>query len=128
RWSIVMNKLGGVWSSAHSDDGTGDFIGSHSGFAELNIGPKYTFLRNEQTGTIGALGLTFDIPAGDHKVFQDVGDLSMTPYISMAQNLRWGSFGSFNLMGTLGYSFATDNKRTDLFFTSFHVDYDIANA
>src|SRR5207248_2391314 len=37
------------------------------------------------------------------------------------------SWGSFNFLNTTGYSFATDNQRTDFFYSSFHIDYDVKN-
>jgi hypothetical protein len=125
RLSVVMDKLGWIWMEPHSPiDG---FV-PHSGFAEIDIGPKFTFYRCEQTGTIAAAGLTFEIPAGDHKVFQDTGDVTLRPYISFAQTFGRTSYGSFDFMTTLGYNFGVDNARTDNFFSSWHVDFNIANA
>src|SRR5262249_42820526 len=49
RLSIVMNKLGGIWLEEHFNGG--QFF-SHAGMAEINIGPKFTFLRNDQWGTL----------------------------------------------------------------------------
>jgi hypothetical protein len=125
RFSVVLNKLGGIWVNP----GDNPFPGYEkaSGFAEVDIGPKFTFLRNEQSKTLGALGLTFQIPTGSKEAFQDTGDLSLVPYLSMAQNFGRSSYGSFNAMGTLGYAFATDKLRSDYFFTSLHLDYDVAN-
>src|SRR5262249_17784552 len=98
------------------------------GFSEIHIGPKYTFLRSECTGTVGAVGLAFEIPSGPSKVFQDTGSLSLRPYVSLAQTFGRSSYGSFDAMGTIGYDFGVDNKRSDMFFTSLHLDYNVANA
>jgi hypothetical protein len=124
-WSIVLNKLGGIWINP----GDGAFPGfqSGSGFAEVDIGPKWTFLRNERSGTVGAVGLTFEIPTGSSSTYQDTGDLSLAPYLTMAQSFGRTSFGSFNLMGMLGFSFGTNDARTDRFFTNLHLDYDVGN-
>jgi hypothetical protein len=124
RFSIVMNKLGLIWSEPHNPDA--DFQ-NHFGFTELNIGPKYTFLRCENTGTLGAAGLNFQIPVGDRNVFQDTGSLTLEPYVSLGQTFCKSSYGAFNALGTIGYNFSIDNKRTDSFFTSLHLDYDIGN-
>lgn len=124
RFSLVVNKFGAIWSEPHNGDA--DFQ-PHGGFAELWIGPKYTFLRNENTKTLGAFGLTFEIPAGDSKVQQNTGSLSLVPYVSMAQNFWCTSYGSFNAMGTLGYSAGLDSNRSDHLFTSLHLDYDVGN-
>ena len=40
------------------------------------------------------------------------------------QNFGCTSYGSFNAMGTLGYSFA-DHERSDYLFSSLHLDYDV---
>ncbi|HMC66004.1 MAG TPA: hypothetical protein VKI65_13780 [Gemmataceae bacterium] len=125
RLSVVLNEFGAIWSEPHLH--SGEFV-PHAGFAEVQLGPKYTFLRCEETGTVAAAGLTFDIPAGAAKVFQDTGTLSLVPYVSAAQNFGRSSYGSFNFMGTLGYSFSVDNGRSDYFYTSLHLDYDFANA
>jgi hypothetical protein len=124
RLSFVINKLGGIWQQP---DHTTDEFGDKGGFAELWLGPKYTFLRCESTGTLGAVGLTFQIPAGSGSVEQDTGDLSLVPYISLAQSFWRSSYGTFNAMATIGYDLRCDNQRSESFFTSWHLDYDIGN-
>jgi hypothetical protein len=124
RWSIVMSEFGALWIEPHNHFGE---FGDHVGLSELRIGPKYTFLRNEQCGTLAAVGLQIDAATGSAKVFQDTGSLSLVPYVSFGQNFGRSQWGSFNFLGTLGYSAAVDNKRSDYLFTSLHLDYDIAN-
>jgi hypothetical protein len=121
-WSLVWSELGIIWMEPHNADA--DFQ-PHDGFAQITIGPKWTFLRNETTGTIAAAGLNFIFPAGDRKVLQDTGSLSMEPYISAGQ--RFGhipNWGTFHALGTLGYNLGVDDKRSDNFFLSLHVDFD----
>jgi hypothetical protein len=125
RFSVVLSELGWLWWDVHNPT---DDLRSNNGFTQIKVGPKYTFLRCEDSGTLGAVGLTFDIPAGSSKVAQDTGTLSLVPYLSMAQSFGKSSYGNFNAMGTLGYSFSTDNKRTDQFFTSLHLDFDVGGA
>jgi hypothetical protein len=124
RLSIVMQEFGVVHIGADRSSAFGD----ETGFSEVQIGPKFTFYRCEQTGTVAAAGLTFDIPAGPHKVFQDTGMLTLRPYLSFAQNFGHTSYGSFNFMSTFGYNFGTDNRRSDNFFSSYHLDFNVANA
>lgn len=124
RWSVVMNKLGGV----SINPGDNSLMASQSGFAEIWLGPKYTFIRNMDTGTVAAGGITFQIPAGSNAVGQATGSFSMVPYITIAQNFGASTYGAFNAMSTLGYSFRLDSERTNYFFWSMHLDYDIANA
>jgi hypothetical protein len=125
-WSIVMDKLGGIWVNPNGA-ALPPYNGDRSGFAEVNIGPKWTFLRNERSGTLGALGLIFEIPTGSAKTFQDTGSLSLVPYLTMGQNFLRSSYGSFNALGEIGYSFAVDGKRSDFFMTNLHLDYDVGN-
>jgi hypothetical protein len=127
RLSLVISELGFV---SLGPNNRVDGFSRHTGFAQVDIGPKYTFLRNEQTKTVAAAGLTFEIPAGSDRVFQNTGTLGLDPYVTFAHNfcrLPQG-FGSFNFLGEVGYSFATDNKRSEFLHTSLHLDYDIANA
>jgi hypothetical protein len=123
RFSVVMNELGFV-----SLDPSG--APSNTGFAEVKIGPKYTFLRSSATGTVAAAGLTFEIPAGSAKVFQDTGTLGLDPYITIGQTFGRlpNGFGTLNLLGELGYSFATDSQRSEFVHASLHLDYNIANS
>jgi hypothetical protein len=124
RLSLVVSELGVIWDEPHAS--SADFQ-PHSGFAEIHLGPKYTFYRCEQTGTIAAAGLTFEIPAGDKQVHQDTGDLSLVPYLSAGQSFFKSSYGTFDALGTIGYDFGVDDKRSDHFFLNLHLDYDYGN-
>jgi len=118
RLSFVLNKAGITWFEPHSP---ADGFDTHDGFSEIWFGPKYTFLRCERTGTLAAAGLTFQVPAGSAKVFQDTGTLSLEPYVSFGQNFLRSSYGSFNFLNTTGYTLGVDSKRTDYVFSWFHV-------
>jgi hypothetical protein len=122
-WSFVLNKLGGVSINPGHDS----LLPSESGLAELWLGPKWTFLRNTETGTVLAAGATFQIPAGPSRVAQDTGNFSVVPYITAAQNFGCTSYGSFNAMATAGYAIRADNQRTEYLFTSWHLDFDVGN-
>jgi hypothetical protein len=124
RLSFTMNKLAGITL----DPGSGSTYGTETGFAELWLGPKYTFLRNENSGSVAAAGIQFQIPIGSSNVFQNTGDLSLTPYLSYAQSFgRDWRYGSFNTLLSAGYSIATDSIRSDYGYLSAHLDFDILN-
>ncbi len=118
--SLVVNKFGWTWIDPK---GGVPGIDPGNGFSELHLGPKFTFLRSEVSGTVAALGLNFEVATGSSKVAQDTGNLSLSPYFSVAQNFWRSSFGSFNFMNTTGYSLSIDSKRTDFLYASFHLDY-----
>lgn len=122
-WSVVLNKFGGV--TINPGDNT--LVQDSSGLAEIWLGPKWTFYRNSQSGTAAALGLTFQIPAGPSGVAQDTGDFGLNPYLSVAQNFGRSSYGSFNVMNSIGYNFGVGSGRSDFFYNGFHIDYDVAN-
>jgi hypothetical protein len=122
RLSFVINKFG--FESVNPGSGS-EFHGD-TGFAEFWFGPKYTFIRGENTGTLLAGGIQFQIPTGDHSNFQDTGSLSLVPYVSFAQSfLRDWSPGSFNTMVNTGYSFSVNNERSDYYYLSAHLDMNV---
>jgi hypothetical protein len=122
--SLTVDELGLVFM--HPNSGVGD-IQPHNGFAEIHLGPKVTFLRNDTTGTVAAAGLIFELPVGTGSAFQDTRNLGLTPYFSIAQNFWHTNFGSLNFMNTDGYSFGIGSPRGDFFYASFHLDYDVGN-
>jgi hypothetical protein len=124
RWSIVMNKFGGL--AIQPSDTT--FIDKESGFSEIWIGPKYTFYRDDINYTAAAVGLTFQIPAGSSHVFQDTGSLTLSPYFSFAKSFGKlpNGYGNFNYMSTTGFAFSVDAQRSDYFYSNFHLDFDVA--
>lgn len=117
RFSIVLNKMGFLYSDPEANP-----LDFHPeiGFAELWIGPKLTFWRDDKTGTIAAVGATIQIPAGSADNFQDTGKISVAPYISFAQVF----LHDFHFMTTAGWTIG-DNERTDYFYNSYHLDYDV---
>jgi hypothetical protein len=124
--TVDVNRLGGVWMDPNNPSNPA--FANHTGFSELWIGPKITFLRNDTCGTLMAAGVTFQIPTGPASVFQNTGNLSIDPYFSFGQNfLRSFTYGSFNFLNTTGYAIPCDNERSGYFHTSFHLDFDVGN-
>ncbi len=123
RLSFTIHKFGGVWFNT----GSGSLYENQSGFAEFWFGPKYTFIRSEETGSLLAGGLQFQVPTSSG-AFQNAGSLSLVPYVTYGQNfLRDLRVGSFNgLVGT-GYSFSTNSARSDYYYLSGHIDLDVLN-
>ncbi|MDY3563518.1 hypothetical protein R5W23_005130 [Gemmata sp. JC673] len=125
RWSLVFHKFGGV---TVNPDGASRF-GDETGFAELWLGPKYTFYRGEENGALAAGGVQFQLPVGSSGAFQNTGSLSLVPYVTYGQNfLRDLRLGSFNSIITSGYSFSTNNERSDYYWLSAHLDFDVMNT
>lgn len=125
RLSFVVHKLGGLSLSPGRFSAFPDEVG----FAELWLGPKYTFLREEETGSVLAGGLQFQLPVGSANVFQNTGSLSLVPYLSYAQAFgsEWRVGGVNTLLGT-GYAFSTGNQRSDYYYLSAHIDWDVLHG
>jgi hypothetical protein len=124
RWSLVISELGFISFQPHdSDVGLRD----ETGFAELRLGPKWTFYRDEQNGRVAAFGLTFDIPAGSPSVFQNTGSFSLDPYLSFGQTFGRSSYGTFNFMAGAGFWASVNDERSSYTHLNLHIDYDVAN-
>jgi hypothetical protein len=124
RWSFTLNKLGFI----SVNPGSGSGLGSQASFAELWLGPKYTFIRGEESGSLLAGGLQFQIPTGNAGTYQNTGSLSLVPYLTYGQNFgRDFSYGSFNALVGTGYSFSVNNVRSDYYYLSAHIDWDVMN-
>ena len=123
RFSVVLHKLGGLVINPGSESG----LSNATGMAEIWLGPKYTWYRNDQTGTIAATGAIFQIASGSSNVYQNTGGFSVAPYANIAQKFWRTSWGTFGVQDTLGYSFSANRERSDYLYDSIHLDYNIAN-
>lgn len=124
RLSLVLHKLGGV----RLDPNNQTPYRTETGFAELWLGPKFTFIRNPEAGRLLAGGLQFQIPIGSAGVMQDTGSLSLVPYASFGQSFfRESRVGTVNTLATGGYALSTNSARSDYLFLSGHVDVDVLN-
>jgi hypothetical protein len=124
RLSLVVSELGLIHIDPHAP---ADGFQAHTGFAEVHLGPQYTFIRDEKTGTLLAGGLQLEIPAGPGKVFQDTGDLSLDPYVSFGQAFGRTNFGMFHFLNTTGFDIASNHQRSNFFYSNFHLDFDVLN-
>jgi hypothetical protein len=123
RLSLTINKLGAISVNPSNKP----LLDSEFGFAELWLGPKFTFYRDPQFGTILAAGAIFQIPTGPAKVFQDTGNLSIVPYLSAGKTLTEFRAGSFNGILTAGYAFSTNRLRSEYLYATAHLDFDVRN-
>lgn len=127
RFSLVLHNLGGVAAQPNGlitvPAGSSPVFGDDVGFAQIQIGPKFTFYRDDVTNTVMAFGLNFEIPVGSSRLAQDTGSGAVTPYFSLGQQLGL----NWHFLGTFGYRFSFDNERTNSFFTSLHLDYGFYN-
>ena len=123
RWSVVINKVG----VQTFNPGGSSPLSRGTGLSELWIGPKVVLIRDPAFQTLVSAGATFQIPLGGGSVYQNTGKLSIVPYVTAAQKLMATSWGTFQGMATAGYSFGTTRDRSDFFYASAHLDFDVAN-
>jgi Putative MetA-pathway of phenol degradation len=121
RISLTINKLG----ITGTDFSSLARLRESSGFSEIWLGPKLTIIRDPGNDFLLASGLQFQIPVGSANVFQDTGSLSLVPYVSIAKAFSMGSLGRLNTMANTGYAFATNNQRSDYFYASGHISWDV---
>ena len=124
RLSFVINKFG--WISLNPTDQQAGF-NSDLSFSELWLGPKWTFWRDEKNNLVAAAGLTFEIPSGPQRAFQNTGNLSLTPYVSAAHSFGRSSYGSFDVLSVLNWNISTNDARSNYLNLSAQIDYDILN-
>jgi hypothetical protein len=116
RLSLVLSKLGFIAFQPDAPSPLGDEIG----FAEIVVGPKLTFWRDDAANIIAAFGVNFEIAAGGGNVFQSTGSGSVVPYLTIAKEV----LDNLHLMGAIGYRAGLDSDRSDSFFVSLHADYE----
>ncbi len=123
RLSLVVSKLGVI----SVNPGSGSFYGKKTGLSEFWLAPKWTFYRDPEGGTIAATGVTFQVPLGSAGAFQDTGSLSVTPYLSAGQALVKTRLGGLNALANAGYSISTNHDRSDYFYASGQLSFDVQN-
>jgi hypothetical protein len=123
RFSVVLHKLGGIVINPGGDS----TLDNSTGLSEIWLGPKFTFYKNCESGTVAAAGAIFQIPVGPGSTFQDTGNFGIAPYVTVAQKFYRTSFGQFTVLDTLGYNFGTNNARSDFVYNTLHLNYDVAN-
>lgn len=88
-----------------------------NGFADVALGAKYAFYKNDADREILTAGLRYEIPLGDEEVFQGQGDGAFNPFISGAIGV-----GEFNIMLGTGFRLAVDDSDSSFYDADLHFD------
>jgi hypothetical protein len=112
--SIIATKDGIVDANPDSN------IDGETGIANLAVGAKYSFFREENAILTG--GLRYEIPLGDEDVFQGQGNGAINPFFSYGI-----SCGDVNLMAGTGLRVRTGGNDSSFWDTDLHADYKIGN-
>lgn len=111
RWGLIATKDGYV------DLKTDSVLDDSEGVADLGVGFKYAFYRDDAEGRIVTLGLRYEIPTGDEDVFQGQGDGAVNPFLSGAVAL-----GPVNLMAGTGFRLSLDGDDSSFYDLDLHAD------
>ena len=95
--------------------------GDESGFANLGAGLKYAFVYDPATSTAVSGTMTFELPTGNHDVFQGEGDGSVNLILSALK--LWGDL---QVAGGAGVSLPLDDQLATTSFVSAHVSYEVS--
>ncbi|HQR07530.1 MAG TPA: hypothetical protein PLN21_11945 [Gemmatales bacterium] len=115
RLSIIADKDGLARIDANA--------GLHeTGWLNIAAGLKYTFLRDVENQTLGAVGFQFEAPWGGNNVVQGYGSGVITTFLTGGQKIG----DSIHVLDTFGYQFPTNtNYNSSFLYNSFHIDYAI---
>ena len=91
------------------------------GWADVSLGLKYNLIRDVQTGTLGSVGFTYEIPMGDEAALQSVGDGQFHIFATGGQRLLEGNA---HFLSSVGYRFPVDDAvQTSSVHWSNHLDF-----
>lgn len=117
RFSIIATKDG--YGRMEYDN----TLETEDGFADIAVGFKYSPYIDYENQSIITLGLRFEIPTGDHNMFQGRHSVIANPFISFAKG-----FDNLHILGYQGFQVPVDHDRNSTVSqTSLHVDYKIGN-
>jgi hypothetical protein len=89
-------------------DGTGGALDTllDDGWAAVTAGLKYNLYRDPQSGTLGSVGFTYEIPVGSQRTLQDVGDGEFHLFFTGGQRFL---NGNAHWLSSVGYRIAVDD-------------------
>lgn len=90
-----------------------------TGWLNLAAGLKYTFWRDVENQTLGAVGFMYEIPTGGANVFQNHGSGVFTAFLTGGQRIG----DSIHVLNTFGWQFPVDSfYNSGFIYNSFHID------
>ena len=97
-----------------------DAVPDHSGWANIAFGFKGSVWQDEDTASIVSLGLRYEAPMGNQRVFMGYGDGLLNPFLSAAKG-----FDDVHLQAYAGPRIAISGEDSSFFDASLHVDYQL---
>ena len=113
-FSIIATKAG----VAHIDTG---LLDGRDGWLNISIGGKWTFLRDDANGFLASVGATYEIPCGQHPVFQGKSDGEFNLFLTSGKE-----FGNLHLLGTTGFRIPCNHhESSSAWYWNGHIDYKV---
>ena len=118
RWA-VNDRLAIIATKDGYIDLNADAIPHQTGWANVAAGLKYALIKDEEHAFQLTPGLTFEIPLGQHDVFQGRGDGVWNVFTSAVKG-----FGNFHVTANVGVNAPNDmDAQTANFHGSVQLDY-----
>lgn len=116
RLSLIAVKDGFIVDN--TDGALGNLLSD--GWADVTAGLKYNLIRNAETGTLGSVGLTYELPIGSTRALQDIGDGEFHMFATGGQRLLGGNA---HVLSSVGYRLPLDGAvQSQAIHWSNHLD------
>ena len=90
------------------------------GWADVTAGLKYNLIRNVETGTLGSVGFTYELPVGSTRALQGIGDGEFHLFATGGQRLL---DGNAHILSSIGYRLPVDGAvQSSAIHWSNHLD------
>lgn len=106
----IMDNTGGALNGLLND-----------GWADVAAGLKYTFLKDQCSGTLAAAGFTYEMPSGSRSALQGIGDGQLHLFATAGKRLL---DGDAHFLSSLGWKIPIDGDlQNEAIHWSNHIDF-----
>lgn len=118
--SIIATKDGYIWI-----EGENDAIPDTDGWADVAAGLKLNLFKDADSQMLLSAGLTYEMDAGEHKVFQGRGDGEFHIFATGGAEV----FSRGHWLTASGFRIPTDrDDRSQMWYWSNHWDYEVVDT
>ncbi len=99
----------------------GPLFSDAEGFADIALGPKFTFYLDEEDGLAAAGKLILEIPTGADRVWQGNGNGTISPSVTAMKFIE-----ELQILGMMGFTIPFDmDEESTFFMQSYHFSYSL---
>lgn len=114
RIGFIATKDGYIWLDPN------EAVPDHSGWANVAFGFKGALWKDEDSASIASIGLRYEAPMGNQRVFQGYGSGLLNPFVTAAKG-----FDDVHVQAYAGPRIAISGEDSSFFDASLHVDYQL---